>query len=92
MSAPEFESPERQTTRDSAPVRGLYDPAQTRDSCGIGLIVHLDGQPRHTLVEDAVKILVNLEHCRGKYQPLLKIAGQFREPAVAQPRLPYLAL
>ena len=45
-----------------APRQGLYDPAQEHDACGIGLIVHLDNQPRHTLVEDAVKILINLEH------------------------------
>ncbi len=42
--------------------QGLYDPAYEHDSCGIGFIAHLDGQPRHSLVEDAVKILINLEH------------------------------
>ncbi len=41
---------------------GLYDPEQDRDSCGIGLIAHLDAVPRHSLVEDAVRILINLEH------------------------------
>ncbi|MEW6515632.1 MAG: glutamate synthase large subunit [candidate division FCPU426 bacterium] len=45
-----------------APKQGLYDPQYERDSCGIGLIAHLDNQPRHELVENAVKILVNLEH------------------------------
>jgi len=44
------------------PAQGLYDPACEHDSCGIGFIAHLDGQPRHSLVEDAVKILINLEH------------------------------
>jgi len=45
-----------------APKQGLYDPENDRDSCGIGLIVHLDNEPRHSLVESAVQILVNLEH------------------------------
>jgi glutamate synthase domain-containing protein 1 len=45
-----------------APSQGLYSPDQEHDACGIGLIVHLDNQPRHSLVENAVKILINLEH------------------------------
>ena len=41
---------------------GLYDPQNEHDSCGIGFIAHLDGKPRHSIVQDAVKILINLEH------------------------------
>ena len=41
---------------------GLYDPALHHDSCGVGFIARLDGVPFHSLVEDAVQILVNLEH------------------------------
>jgi len=41
---------------------GLYDPRNEHDSCGIGFIAHLDGKPRHTLIQNAVKILINLEH------------------------------
>ena len=41
---------------------GLYDPAHHHDSCGVGFIARLDGVPFHSLVEDAVQILVNLEH------------------------------
>ncbi len=57
-----FTSFENVNAAGHAPKQGLYDPAQDKDACGIGLIVHLDNQPRHTLVENAVKILVNLEH------------------------------
>jgi glutamate synthase (NADPH/NADH) large chain/glutamate synthase (ferredoxin) len=32
------------------------------DSCGVGFVARLDGQPRHEIVEDAVRVLVNLEH------------------------------
>ena len=42
--------------------RGLCDPAYEHDSCGTGLIVRLDQQPLHELVQDAIQILVNLEH------------------------------
>ncbi len=42
--------------------RGLYDPAHDRDSCGVGFVAHLDGVPRHSIVEDAVRVLINLEH------------------------------
>jgi glutamate synthase (NADPH/NADH) large chain/glutamate synthase (ferredoxin) len=45
-----------------APQQGLYHPENDKDSCGIGLIVHLDNEPRHSLVENAVQILINLEH------------------------------
>lgn len=45
-----------------AQAHGLYDPEKEKDNCGIGFIAHLDGQPRHSLVQDAVKILINLEH------------------------------
>ena len=41
---------------------GLYDPAWEHDSCGVGFVARLDAQPHHHVVEDAVQILVNLEH------------------------------
>ena len=42
--------------------RGLYDPAWEHDSCGVGFVARLDGVARHAVVEDAVRILINLEH------------------------------
>ena len=41
---------------------GLYDPAYEHDSCGVGFVARLDGQPHHHVVADAVHILINLEH------------------------------
>jgi glutamate synthase (NADPH/NADH) large chain/glutamate synthase (ferredoxin) len=41
---------------------GLYDPAAEHDSCGVGFVARLDAQPHHHVVQDAVQILVNLEH------------------------------
>src|SRR5882672_3534533 len=53
--------------RDSADpgtpaARGLYDPALDKDSCGVGFIADIKGRKSHQIVEDALTILVNLEH------------------------------
>ena len=42
--------------------RGLYDPALDKDSCGVGFIADIKGRKSHRIVEDALTILVNLEH------------------------------
>ncbi|RPI86633.1 MAG: glutamate synthase subunit alpha, partial [Planctomycetaceae bacterium] len=42
--------------------QGLYDPANEHDACGVGFIVNIAGQTSHKLVQDAVQILVNLQH------------------------------
>src|SRR4029077_13198185 len=42
--------------------RGLYDPALDKDSCGVGFITDIKGRKSHQIVEDALTILVNLEH------------------------------
>jgi len=44
------------------PARGLYDPALDKDSCGVGFIADIKGTKSHKIVEDALTILVNLEH------------------------------
>ena len=54
---------EKRARADGPPLaQGLYDPSAERDGCGIGFIARLDAQPEHRIVEDAVRILVNLEH------------------------------
>lgn len=42
--------------------RGLYTPELERDSCGTGLIVNLNSEKSHQLVEDALQMLANMEH------------------------------
>src|SRR4029079_1751436 len=42
--------------------RGLYDPSRDKDSCGVGFIADIKGRQSHKLVEDALTILLNLEH------------------------------
>ncbi len=41
---------------------GLFDPAQEKDSCGVGFIADIKGRKSHQIVEDGLTILVNLEH------------------------------
>ena len=53
--------------RDSADpglpeAHGLYDPALAKDSCGVGFIADIKGRKSHKIVEDALTILLNLEH------------------------------
>jgi glutamate synthase (ferredoxin) len=51
------------TVRQSAPPKqGLYDPQFEHDSCGVGFVVNMKGRQSHQLVEDALQILVNLDH------------------------------
>jgi glutamate synthase (ferredoxin) len=42
--------------------QGLYDPAFEHDACGVGFIVHQKGKKSHSIVQQALTILVNLEH------------------------------
>ncbi|MGO9630600.1 MAG: glutamate synthase large subunit, partial [Xanthobacteraceae bacterium] len=41
---------------------GLFDPAQEKASCGVGFIADIKGRKSHKIVEDALTILLNLEH------------------------------
>jgi glutamate synthase (NADPH/NADH) large chain len=44
------------------PAQGLYDPKNEHDSCGVGFVADLKGRVSHKIVEDGLKILVNLTH------------------------------
>ena len=41
---------------------GLYNPANERDACGVGFVAHIKGQRAHSIVEQGLKILENLDH------------------------------
>lgn len=41
---------------------GLYDPELEKDSCGVGFVAHIKGQPSHQIVVDADTILKNMDH------------------------------
>ncbi|MEA3210941.1 MAG: hypothetical protein QOE70_3998 [Chthoniobacter sp.] len=42
--------------------QGLYDPQFEHDACGVGFVVHMKGKKSHEIVEQALTILVNLDH------------------------------
>src|SRR5690348_8848268 len=42
--------------------QGLYDPQFEHDACGVGFVVNMKGRKSHALVEQALQILVNLDH------------------------------
>ena len=42
--------------------QGLYDPRYEHDACGVGFIADLKNRKSHQIVQDALQILVNLEH------------------------------
>ncbi|MDR3305468.1 MAG: glutamate synthase large subunit [Clostridiales Family XIII bacterium] len=45
--------------------QGLYDPKFEKDSCGIGMLVNVDGRRTHKLIEDAIEVLFNMTHRGG---------------------------
>ena len=41
---------------------GLYTPAYEHDACGVGMIVNLNGNKSHELVDSALRVLENMKH------------------------------
>ena len=44
MSVKTYKKPHKQ---------GLYDPANEKDSCGVGFIAHVKGHRSHKIIQDA---------------------------------------
>ncbi len=42
--------------------QGLYDPAHEHDSCGVGFAAHIRGKKSHSIIEQGLQILCNLDH------------------------------
>jgi len=42
--------------------QGLYDPQNEHDACGVGFIAHIKGKKSHSIVEQGLLILKNLDH------------------------------
>ena len=53
FAAPMSHAPEAQ---------GLYDPANEHDACGVGFVAHIKGQKAHSIVQQGLRILANLDH------------------------------
>ena len=72
---------------------GLYNPSFEHDNCGIGAVVNIKGIKTHDTVNNALKIVENLEHRAGKDAEgktgdgvgiLLQISHKFFTKALAE--------
>ena len=72
---------------------GLYREEYEHDNCGIGAVVNIKGIKTHETVNNALKIVENLEHRAGKDAEgktgdgvgiLLQISHKFFRKAVAE--------
>lgn len=41
---------------------GLYSPSNEHDACGIGFVAHIKGKKSHSIIQQGLQILENLEH------------------------------
>jgi glutamate synthase (NADPH/NADH) large chain len=48
--------------RDALIAANAYDPADEKDSCGVGLVAQIDGTPRREIVEMAIRALKAVYH------------------------------
>ncbi len=48
--------------QDNPGAQGLYDPRHEHDSCGVGFVVDLKGRKSSKIVQNAIQILLNLQH------------------------------
>ncbi|MBM3825648.1 MAG: glutamate synthase large subunit [Verrucomicrobia bacterium] len=44
------------------PKQGLYDPQFEHDACGVGFVCQMKGKRSHDIIQQALTILVNLDH------------------------------
>jgi glutamate synthase (NADPH/NADH) large chain len=42
--------------------QGLYDPTNEHDACGVGFVAHIKGNKSHSIIEQGLLILKNLDH------------------------------
>ena len=45
--------------------QGLYDPANEKDSCGVGFVCDIKGRPSRSIIEDALNMNCCMEHRGG---------------------------
>ena len=55
-------APRRTAIPGPPPAQGLYDPAHEHDACGVGFVVDIKGRRSHSIVQQALSVLINLLH------------------------------
>src|SRR2546428_8817171 len=53
---------DRSSIRRPPEAAGLYDPRDERDACGVGFVVNIKGHRSHLVVEQGLRVLINLLH------------------------------
>ena len=43
-------------------VKGLYYEGYEHDACGVGMVVNINGNKSHALVDNALRVLENMQH------------------------------
>jgi glutamate synthase (NADPH/NADH) large chain len=51
-----------QVAQKGAADKGLYSPAHEHDACGVGMVANILGLKSHTIIEQGLEVLNNLEH------------------------------
>jgi glutamate synthase (NADPH/NADH) large chain len=44
---------------------GLYDPSTEHDSCGVGFVANISGEPTHKIISQGIEVLRRLDHRGG---------------------------
>ena len=55
-------APASRSEIESLAQHGLYEPSHEKDACGVGFVAHIKGLRTHSIVEQGLKILENLDH------------------------------
>ncbi|MBI1292062.1 glutamate synthase large subunit [bacterium] len=50
------------STYQAPKAQGLYDPSQEHDACGVAFICQIKGKPAHSIIEQGLEILENMDH------------------------------
>ncbi|MDC8785488.1 glutamate synthase-related protein [Roseateles koreensis] len=53
---------EFQVEKQDLSANGLYRPQNEKDACGLGFVAHIKGLKAHSIVQQGLKILENLDH------------------------------
>src|SRR6186713_380816 len=63
MTNSEMESKVRKTNRTGPPpAQGLYDPQFEHEACGVGFVVNIKGRKSHSIIQQSLQVLLNLDH------------------------------
>src|SRR5690606_19903286 len=48
--------------RVAGTAQGMYHPQHEHDACGVGFVAHIKGKKSHSIIQQGLKILENLDH------------------------------